>query len=173
MKKIIIIASVIILLLSIFPLYQLYVLNSVEMQDFEITEVGMNRNLQFTIEGIGTLSNPSAIPVTIREIRYVGTIKEETVLEGTIGTIKIPAGGTANFSLSDEIEWVPDQETMVLIAAGKNVTMDMVIDADASYLYFFTVTGHTETSINIGKLARPYVEAQMARLTDTLAALFG
>ena len=143
------------------------------MQDFEITEVGMNRNLQFTIEGIGTLSNPSAIPVTIREIRYVGTIKEETVLEGTIGTIKIPAGGTANFSLSDEIEWVPDQETMVLIAAGKNVTMDMVIDADASYLYFFTVTGHTETSINIGKLARPYVEAQMARLTDTLAALFG
>ncbi len=133
----------------------------------------MNRNLQFTIEGEGTVYNPSAIPVTIREIRYAGTIKEETVLEGTIETIKIPTGETATFSLNDEIEWVPDQETMVLIAAGKNVTMEITIDADASYLYFFTVTGHTETSINIGKLARPYVEEQMKKVTTTLAALFG
>ena len=172
MKKIIFIASVIFLVL-LFPLYQLYALNEVEMQDFKITEVGMNRNLQFTIEGTGTIYNPALIPVTIKEIRYVGTIKEETVLEGTIETIKIPAGGTANFSLSDEIDWVPDQETMVLIAAGKNVTMEIVIDADAAYLYFFTVTGHQETSMNIGKLARPYVEAQMAKVTNTLAALFG
>ncbi|MBI5001846.1 hypothetical protein HZC31_00510 [Candidatus Woesearchaeota archaeon] len=172
MKKIILIASVIFLVL-LFPIYQLYALNSVEMQDFEITEVGMNRNLQFTIEGEGVLSNPSAIPVTIKEIRYVGTIKEETVLEGTIETIKIPAGETATFSLNDEIEWVPDQETMVLIVAGKNVTMDIKVDADASYLAFFTLTGHTEKSINIGKLARPYVEAQMAKVTDTLDALFG
>lgn len=143
------------------------------MQDFQITEVGMNRNLQFTIQGVGTVYNPSAIPVTIKEIRYTGTIKEETVLEGTIEAIKIPAGGTATFSLDDEIEWVPNQETMVLITAGKNVTMDIIIDADAAYLSLFTVTGHTETSINLGKLARPYVEAQMAKVTNTLAALFG
>lgn len=172
MKKIIIIVGII-LLLSIFPFYQLYALNSIEMQDFKITEVGMNRNLQFTIEAEGTVSNPSAIPVTIKEIQYTGTIKEETVLEGTIETIKIPAGETAVFSLNDEIEWVPDQETMVQIAAGKNVTLDIGIDADAAYLYFFTVTGHTETSINLGKLVRPYVEEQMAKVTKTLAALFG
>lgn len=143
------------------------------MQDFQIIEAGMNRNLQFTIRGVGTIYNPSVIPVTIKKIQYSGTIKEETVLEGTIETIKIPAKGTATFSLDDEIEWVPDQETMVLIAAGKNVMIDIQIDADASYLYFFTITGHTEKSINIGKLAKPYIEAQMAKVTDTLVALFG
>lgn len=161
-----------ILLLSIFPLYQLYALNSIEMQDFQITEVSMNRNLQFTIKGEGTLYNPSLIPLVIRQIQYVGTIKDEVVLEGTIKTVKISAQKTATFSLNDEIKWVPDQETMMLIAAGKNVTMNIVIDADASYLYLFTVKSHKETSINIGKLARPYVEAQMTKVTETLTALF-
>ncbi len=170
-KKIIIIF--IILLLSIFPLYQLYALNSIEMQNFQITEVSMNRNLQFTIKGEGTLYNPALIPVTIKQIQYVGTIKDEVVLEGTIETVKISAQETASFSLNDEIEWVPDQETMVLIAAGKNVTMNIVIDADTSYLYLFTVKGHKEISINIGKLARPYIEAQMVKVSETLAALFG
>ncbi|MEK6867529.1 MAG: hypothetical protein AABX98_01775 [Nanoarchaeota archaeon] len=167
MNKIIIII-VTIFLVSIFPIYQLLALNNIQIQNFTIDNFGMNRKLLFTVEGTGELYNPGIIPVTIKEIRYIGTIKEEIVLEGTIETINIPAGETATFSLNEEIDWVPDAATVEEILAGQNVTLVIQTEADASYLYFFTVTGEKDVEISITRLLKPYVEEQVAALSEKL-----
>ena len=167
MKKVLLII-LLISILSIFPIYQLIALNNVAIQNFTIKDFGMNSRLLFTVEGAGELYNPGMIPVTIREINYIGTIKNETVFEGAIAGMTIPAGEAVEFPFSEEIDWVPDAGTVQEILAGQNVTLVIYTEADVSYLYFFTVTGEKEIELSITQLVKPYVEAQVAALSEKL-----
>lgn len=130
----------------------------------------MNSKLLFTVDGTGELYNPSEIPVTIKEIKYIGRIKNETVFQGTIAGMTIGAGEKVEFPFNEEIDWVPDKETVQEILAGQNVTLIIHTEADASYLYFFTVTGGKEVEISITELVEPYVEAQVASLFNKVAS---
>jgi hypothetical protein len=166
----IILALVTIFMLSIFPIYQLFALNNIQIQSFTVDNFGMNNKLLFTVDGTGTLYNPSEISVTIKEINYIGTIKNEAVFEGTIPGMTIGAGESVEFPFSEEIDWVPDKETVEEVLAGQNVTLVLHTEAHASYLYFFTVTGEKDVEISITKVVKPYVEAQVAALFNKVAS---
>ncbi len=166
----VILTLVTLFVLSIFPIYQLLALNNIQIQNFTIENFGMNNHLLFTVQGTGQLYNPSVIPVTIKEITYVGAIKNETVFEGTIAGMTIGAGEKVEFPFSEEIDWVPDQETVKEILAGENVTLIIHTKSRASYLYFFTLTGEKEVNISLTEQVKPYVEEQVALLFNKMVS---
>jgi len=167
MKKIII-AIITLIILALFPLYQLHALNGIEMQSFAITKVSLNKNLQFFVEGSGELYNPSLIPVTIKEIRYEAYVNNEQMMNGTISGKTIPAQSAESFIFSQQIDWVPDIDTALQITAGKNVTMTIQTEADVSYLSIFTITGKKQTTINIGRILRPVLEKQITAISNAI-----
>lgn len=168
MKKICLIILLVIPLLLIFPIYQLFALNSVEIKTITIENFGMNRNLFFTIDGTVEAYNPTLIPVTIKKIDYEGYIENEKVLEGSLEGQTIPAKAIATFSFGEEIEWAPTPDTALAIIDGKNLTLSLKMSAEASYLYFFTIRGNKEADIDIAALLKPYVQKQIAEVNEFL-----
>jgi hypothetical protein len=131
----------------------------------------MNNRLQFEVEGSLELYNPSAIPLTIREVTYTATIYGEEVFSGTIAGTSIEAGEASPTSFIHTIDWVPEEETIKEILAGEDVIMVIETEASASYLYFFTVTGEKTININITNMIKPYVEEMMTSITSMLTGL--
>ena len=171
MKKTIILI-IFIIVLSLFPLYQLYALNNVALQNTKIESFTMNRYLQFEIQGTAELYNPSLIPITINNIYYSGSIKDQEVFEGTMTGMTIRAGEAVQFPFAEEIDWVPDQETVVEILQGKNVTLIINTKTHVSYLYLLTLTGEKEINIPLTTVVRPYVEEQVAVVSEFLVTQF-
>lgn len=171
MKKICLIILLVIPLLLVFPIYQLFALNSVEIQSFTIENFGMNRNLFFTIDGTVEADNPSLIPITIKKIEYEGYIENEKVLEGSLEGQTIPAKATATFSFDEEIEWAPTPDIALAIIDGKNLTVTLKMQPQVSFIYFFTITGEKEADIDIASLLKPYVQKQIAALNEMVRIL--
>ena len=163
--------TIVLLLLAIFPLYQLYALNNTKVQSFMIEKVSMDKSLLFVIDGEIVVANPSAIPVTIKQIDYTGIIENEAVFNGTLKGQTVPAGGNVSFQFSQEIDWVPDSDTAVAIVSGKSITLTIHVKPQASYLYLFTLTGKKEINIEISKLLKPYIEKQIANVNKLLTSL--
>ncbi|PIN78252.1 hypothetical protein COV16_06140 [Candidatus Woesearchaeota archaeon CG10_big_fil_rev_8_21_14_0_10_34_8] len=170
-KKTLLITIIIIIILLAYPLYNLYALNNVEIQNFTIESIGMNNQLQFEVGGSLNVYNPNLISVTIKQIEYVGYIKGERVLSGTFQGNKIPAKESMPLQFTNTIEWVPDEETIHEIIAGEEVIMTIDVKADASYLNLFTVSGNKEIDINITKMVQPYVKQQIESITSKIADL--
>jgi LEA14-like dessication related protein len=166
MKKILI-TIIIILLLAIFPLYQLYALNQISIQNFQIHQIEMNNRLQFEVEGSLELYNPSAIPVTLRDITYIATINGEEVFSGVIEGTTIAAKEATPTSFTHIIDWVPEEDTIQEILAGEDIIMIIDTEARVSYLYFFTVTGEKSIKINITNMVKPYIQ----QLVDSFSAM--
>ncbi|MFA6888743.1 MAG: hypothetical protein WC254_04580 [Candidatus Woesearchaeota archaeon] len=167
MKYVYIIIGVIILL-ALFPVYQLYALHAIEMQSFTITDISLSNNLQFIVNGSSELYNPSLIPVTIKEIRYEAYIGDEQILNGTVTGKKIPARSGESFTFNQQIEWIPDIETALDITAGKNVTMIIKGETDVSYLSIFTITGNQEKVIDISKIIKPVLNNQIVAISNAV-----
>jgi LEA14-like dessication related protein len=166
MKKIIL--SIFIILILAFPFYQLYSLNSVEFQSFSVQEISLNSRLYFVVNAAAKLYNPSYIPVEIKEIRYVAYIQSEEIMNGTIAGSTIPSKSSESFAFEQTINWVPDIETAMAITQGKNVTMTISTEADVSYLYFFTITGKKQSTIEISRILKPVLDRQITAISDAL-----
>ncbi len=169
MKKFLIIIGVLILL-TLFPLYQLYAISLVEIQSLKIEKITLDHSLQFILVGTAEVYNPSLVPVTIKQFAYTGIIKNEKVLEGARDAMTIPARESVTLPFTAEMTWVPDTETALDILAGKKVTLTLKIEAEASYLYFFTITGTKKVEISLSTFLKPYVEEQLATITKKLSA---
>ncbi len=165
-RKIIIIAGSILFLFLLFAGYQLYALNTIDSQNLKIESIGMNKNLELTLSGNGELINPSFIPVTIKKIDYAGYIKNEQVFNGTIPEVTIPAQSSVEFSFTAISAWVPDEETVLEVIAGKEVILTVKTNAKVSYLYLFTLTGEEQTETNIAKKLKPFIEDQLAAVSE-------
>lgn len=169
MKKSLIIIGITILILA-FPLYQLYALNTLVIQNFTIEYLSINHRLEFVLEGSFEIYNPHTIPLTIKQIEYIGAIKEEQLFEGAIQGATIPAKQAVSFSFNQTIDWVPDQETMLEILEGKEVPLHLEAEVDASFLYLFTMTGKKEISFDVADLLKPYVEEQIKAITGKVTS---
>lgn len=163
--------GIITLLLLTFPFYQLYALNNVEMESYDIEQITMNQNLLFVIDGSITLSNPSYIPVTVREIPYVGYIDQKEVFRGSLTGQTIPAGTNATFPFNQEIDWVPDTQTALAILQGEEVTVTIHAKPAASYFILFTIHSEKEVSFDIAEMIQPYVQEQIASMSSLLSKL--
>ncbi len=167
MKKIIISISIIVLLLA-FPLYQLYALNNVEMQSLQFSGISLDNRLHLVVSGSGNVYNPAIIPVTVKKIEYTVYFENEEIMNGTIAGKKIPAHTAESFPFEQTIDWVPDVDTALKITSGKNVTATIFVNADVSYLYFFTITGKKQQDIEIGKILKPVIQKQIAAVSDAI-----
>lgn len=172
MKNPLIILTIIILLF-IPPLYQLYALNTLLIQNVTIEHISINHRLEFVLEGRFEIYNPHSIPLTIKKIKYTASIKEEQLFAGTIDGATIPAKQSTSFSFNQTFAWVPDQETMQDILRGEEVSLDLEAEVDASFLYLFTITGKKELPVDVADLLKPYVEEQLRSLTKKLSAFLG
>ncbi len=170
MKKLIIAISIIILLL-IFPIYQLYALNAVSVQNFQIQRMMLNNHLQFEVEGSLELYNPSTIPITIKEIMYTATIDNEEVFNGTIAATTIASMASYPITFKHTINWIPNEETLQNILAGEDVTMVIETRASSAYLMVFTLKREKTIKINITQMIRPSIEEYMRSVTKMLAGL--
>ncbi len=172
MNKWILIGIVFVLVLA-FPIYQLSALNSVGISSYEIDKIAMDKSLLFSVEGKIFVTNPSLIPVTIREIPYVGYIDEVEVFNGTLDGQKIPASGTAAFAFDQEIDWVPDTTTALAILNGKNVTLTIHAAPEAAYLSLFTISSQKDITFSISDMIRPYIREQIASVSSLIGGLLG
>ena len=168
-KKIIISGAVILFLFFLFAGYQLYVLDSVYSKNVKIEQLGINKNMELTVTGTGELTNPSMIPVTIRQIDYAGYIKEEQVFNGTIPETRIPAHSTIQFSFTATSSWVPDEETVVEVLAGKEVILVTKTQAKVAYLSIFTLSSQEEKETNITSKLKPFVQEQINAVSEKIA----
>lgn len=160
--------GIILFLALLFPLYQLWVLNSTEITAFHIDEISMNKNLLFVVDGSVIVQNPSLLAVTVRQVSYTGFIAGEQVFTGELPGQTIPAQGNATFFFSQEIDWVPDTETALAILDGEDVTVTIHLEPQAAYLYFFTLHSEEEITFSLTDLIAPYIREQIA----TLSSLF-
>jgi LEA14-like dessication related protein len=169
-KKILIVIAVIILLL-VFPLYQLYALNSTTIQNFQIHHIEMNNRLQFEVEGSFDVYNPSFISITVKEVTYSATIDNEEVFVGTLQPGTITSKTATEQTFIHTIDWVPDEATVQDILNDEDIILVIETDAKGSYLYFFTLSGEKTIEINITQMVKPYVEEMVNSLTKLLAGL--
>lgn len=167
-KTIIILVSILVLFLIIAG-YQLYALNSVYSANVKINQLGINNNLELTVSGTGELINPSFIPVTIRQIEYAGYIKDEQVFNGTIPEITIPSKSTVEFSFAATSAWVPDEETVLEVLAGKQVLLKVETEAKVSYLVFFTLSSAEQKETNVTSKLKPFVQQQLDAVSEKVA----
>ncbi len=172
MNKWILIGIVSILLVA-FSLYQLSALSSVEISSYHIDKITMDKSLLFSVQGKIIVANPSHIPVTIREIPYVGFIDSVEVFNGTIPGQIIPASRTAAFNFDQEIDWVPDTTTALAILNGKNVTLKIHATPEAVYLSVFTLSSEKDISFSISDMIRPYIQQQITSLSTMIGKLLG
>jgi LEA14-like dessication related protein len=171
MKKTIL-AIIILACIAVVPIYQLYALNSVEFQSFSIQQISLDNNLHFVVQGSGILYNPTYIPVTIKEVKYSAYLENEEIMNGTIMGKTISSHSEESFPFEQTIDWVPDVETALTITAGKNVTMTISTQADVSYLYFFTITGKKQTTIEVGRILKPLIGKQISAISNAIGLFF-
>ena len=168
-----ILISIVSFLILLFPIYQLYALNSVGISSYQIDNVAMDKSLLFTVQGKIFVTNPSLISVTIREVPYVGYIDGEEVFSGSLDGQHIAAGTTAAFAFDQEIDWVPDTTTALAVLNGKNITITIHVEPQAAYLSFFTLHSEKDISFSISEMIRPYIQQQVASISSLIGKLLG
>ncbi len=168
-----ILVSIASLLILLFPLYQLYALNSVGISSYQLDNIAMDKILLFTVQGKIFVTNPSLISVTIREIPYIGYIDGQEVFSGSLDGQRIAAGATTAFAFDQEIDWVPDTATALAVLNGKNVTLVIHAAPEAAYLSVFTLHSERDISFSISEMIRPYIQQQIASISSMIGNFLG
>ncbi len=171
-KKIQIPIIALVVLIITFFAYSAYALNSVQVQDFNLNNIGTNKQMDFVIEGDVVVHNPSLLTAKITSINYTVVLEktDEIIFQGDIDGKDIPAGETVNLEFESVSDWVPSATTASGMLKSEKIYIVIIADVNAK-LIFFDVSSQMQTKMDIAPMVKPLIQQQIQNVLSTLGGL--
>lgn len=135
MGKGLLIAGIIVLLLCVYPALYIYSLSTVDIKDFQLTDVKLGKE-GITFSGTLTLVNNGFVGVTIDRFDYAVIFEptKENLGTGTMQGMAIATGSTASTQLSHTVRY-PSLDDLAKLLQSKEANMN--IDGKATAVFLF------------------------------------
>ena len=170
-NKKIIIGVVIALLIIGFVLFNVFSLKSVKPTSFRVNDISMSKDAGIIFEGVIVVENPSLLDANIESIDYeiILDLTNEVISTGHIDGSIVPSKGSADFTFSQQLDWIPDVSTAMQLMNQEEIYVTIQGTGHAKLLWVIPVSSDFEAKVDIAA----YIKNTIQQQVQSVMGMFG